>query len=230
MYYKFLLFDLDHTLLDFATAEDRALSLMLEEAGVSDIEAYKTYYVPMNAQLWKDLEQKKLTKSQLIKTRFALLFAHFGKEVDGSHFADRYQHFLSQQGQSFPGARQLLMELKARGYRIFGATNGITVIQEGRLIQSDLGDLFEQVFISEKVGTAKPDRAYYEWIASEITGFEKGAAIMIGDSLSADIQGGNNAGIDTLWYNPHSQINTSSAFPTYEAENYKQILRLLEKK
>ena len=57
--YKFLLFDLDHTLLDFDVAEDIALTQLLEEEGVEDIKAYKDYYVPMNKSLWKDLEQKK---------------------------------------------------------------------------------------------------------------------------------------------------------------------------
>ena len=59
MSYKFLLFDLDHTLLDFDAAEDVALTQLLKEEGVTDIQAYKDYYVPMNKALWKDLELKK---------------------------------------------------------------------------------------------------------------------------------------------------------------------------
>ena len=78
MTYKFLLFDLDHTLLDFDAAEDVALSHLLKEEGVEDIQAYKDYYVPMNKTLWKDLELKKITKQELVNTRFAKLFAHFG--------------------------------------------------------------------------------------------------------------------------------------------------------
>ena len=81
--YKFLLFDLDHTLLDFDAAEDVALTQLLKEEGVSDIKAYKDYYVPMNKALWKDLEQKKISKQELVNTRFSRLFAHFGQEKDG---------------------------------------------------------------------------------------------------------------------------------------------------
>lgn len=58
MIYKFLLFDLDHTLFDFDTAEDVALTQLLKEEGVDNIQAYKDYYVPMNKALWEDLEQK----------------------------------------------------------------------------------------------------------------------------------------------------------------------------
>ena len=103
LYYKFLLFDLDHTLLDFDAGEDIALTQLLEEEGVEDIQAYKNYYVPMNKLLWKDLELKKITKKELVNTRFAKLFAHFGIEKDGAYLAGRYQFFLSKQGQTFPG-------------------------------------------------------------------------------------------------------------------------------
>ena len=103
MSYKFLLFDLDHTLLDFDAAEDVALTQLLKEEGVADIQAYKDYYVPMNKALWKDLEQKKISKQELVNTRFSRLFAHFGQEKDGSFLAQRYQFYLSQQGQAFSG-------------------------------------------------------------------------------------------------------------------------------
>ena len=93
MTYKFLLFDLDHTLLDFDSAEDIALTQLLQEEGVVDIKAYKDYYVPMNKTLWKDLEQKKITKQKLVNTRFSRLFAHFGIEKDGVYLAERYQFF-----------------------------------------------------------------------------------------------------------------------------------------
>lgn len=75
--YKFLLFDLDHTLLDFDLAEDVALRLLLEEAGVADVEAYRDYYVPMNKALWQDLTLGKISKADLIATRFAKLFCPF---------------------------------------------------------------------------------------------------------------------------------------------------------
>ena len=78
--YKFLLFDLDHTLLDFYAAENVALTQLLKEEGVADIQAYKDYYIPMNKALWKDLEQKKISKQELVNTRFSRLFAHFGQE------------------------------------------------------------------------------------------------------------------------------------------------------
>ena len=229
MIYKFLLFDLDHTLLDFDTAEDVALSQLLKEEGVEDIQAYKDYYVPMNKALWKDLELKKITKAELINTRFAKLFAHFGIEKDGVYLAERYQFYLSKQGQTFPGVEDLLRKLISQGYELYAATNGITYIQTGRLKQSGISPYFKEIFISEQLHTQKPDAAFYEKIGALIPNFDKNQTLMIGDSLSADIQGGNNAGIDTIWYNPHHLENKSLAQPTYEVDSYQALLELLDK-
>ena len=229
MTYKFLLFDLDHTLLDFDAAEDVALSHLLKEEGVEDIQAYKDYYVPMNRTLWKDLELKKITKQELVNTRFAKLFAHFGIEKDGAYLAERYQFFLSKQGQIFPGVEDLLKKLIHQGFELYAATNGITYIQTGRLEQSGIAPFFKEIFISEQLHTQKPDAAFYEKIGARIPNFDKDHALMIGDSLSADIQGGNNAGIDTIWYNPHHLENKTQAHPTYEVDSYQALLEILDK-
>ena len=229
MSYIFLLFDLDHTLLDFDAAEDVALTHLLKEEGVEDIQVYKDYYVPMNKALWKDLEQKKISKQELVNTRFSRLFAHFGVEKDGAYLAERYQFFLSKQGQIFPGVEDLLKNLIHQGYELYAATNGITTIQAGRLEQSGIATFFKEIFISEQLHTQKPDAAFYEKIGARISNFDKKYALMIGDSLSADIQGGNNAGIDTIWYNPHHLENKSLAQPTYEVDSYQALLSLLDK-
>ncbi len=229
MTYKFLLFDLDHTLLDFDAAEDVALTQLLKEEGVADIQAYKDYYIPMNKTLWKDLEQKKITKQELVNTRFSRLFEHFGIEQDGTYLANRYQFYLAQQGQTFPGVEGLLKKLINQGYELYGATNGITFIQTGRLKQSGIAPFFKEIFISEQLHTQKPDAAFYEKIGARISNFDKDHALMIGDSLTADIQGGNNAGIDTIWYNPHHLGNKTQAQPTYEVDSYQALLVILDK-
>ena len=229
MAYRFLLFDLDHTLLDFESAEETALTQMLEDMNFPDVQAFKDYYKPMNQGLWKDLEQKKISKKDLINSRFAIAFAHFGRDVDGEEMALRYQDYISQQGQTFPGAEDLLAKLVERGYQIYGATNGVTAIQQGRLKQSAITPYFKEIFISEQLGTQKPEVAFYEKIGNLIPGFAKEQALMIGDSLTADIAGGNASGIDTVWYNPDRKENTSLVVPTYTVSNYQEIADLLIK-
>ena len=140
MTYTHLLFDLDHTLLDFDRAEDLALTFLLEEAGVAsqEIKVYKDHYIPMNRAMWEDLNHGLITKPELLRTRFSRLFEHFGKEVDGSFLAGRYQHFLSQQGQELPQAHAFLADVKDRGHKIYAATNGVSFIQRGRLQASSI--------------------------------------------------------------------------------------------
>ncbi len=213
--------------MDFEAAEEAALTEMLLEVGVGDVEAYKDYYKPMNQQLWRDLEAKKITKPELVKTRFALLFDHFGHQVDGEALAMLYEKHLSQQGQTYLGAHELLEDLIAAGYEIYGATNGITAIQEGRMARSSISPLFKHIFISEQSGTAKPDAAYYDWIGANIEGFNKEKALMIGDSLTADIRGGHNANIDTMWYNAKNQVNNSGLEPNYTVYDYNGIRKIL---
>lgn len=228
MAYTFLLFDLDRTLLDFESAEDTALTQMLEDMNFQNIQAFKDYYKPMNQGLWKDLEQKKITKQELVDSRFAIGFAHFGITVDGAEIALRYQDYISLQGQSFPGAEDLLARLEKAGYQLYGATNGVTAIQEGRMAHSTIAPYFKEVFISEQLQTQKPDPDFFEKVGQRIPGFRKEQTLMIGDSLSADIAGGNAAGIDTVWYNPVHLENASQVMPTYEVDSYSKILALLK--
>ena len=229
MAYTFLLFDLDRTLLDFESAEDTALTQMLEDMNFQNIQAFKDYYKPMNQGLWKDLEQKKLTKQELVDSRFAIGFAHFGITVDGAEMALRYQDYISLQGQSFPGAKEMLAELVQVGYQIYGATNRVTAIQEGRMAHSTIAPYFKEVFISEQLQTQKPDPDFFEKVGQLIPGFSKEETLMIGDSLTADIAGGHAAGIDTVWYNPDHKENTSQVVPTYEVSTYQEIADLLIK-
>ena len=229
--YKFLLFDLDHTLLDFDRAEDLALTFLLEEAGVAsqEIKVYKDHYIPMNRAMWEDLNHGLITKPELLRTRFSRLFEHFGKEVDGSFLAGRYQHFLSRQGQELPQAHAFLADVKDRGHKIYAATNGVSFIQRGRLQASSILPFFDDVFISDEVGAHKPSTDFFDKIANQVHDFHPSSALMIGDSLTADIQGGNNAGIDSVWFNPSNIVNETPAVPTYQVKSYEEILKILSK-
>ncbi|MGS7069590.1 YjjG family noncanonical pyrimidine nucleotidase [Streptococcus pyogenes] len=227
MHYNFLFFDLDHTLLDLDAAEEVALTKLLEEYQVIDIKAYKDYYKPMNQNLWKQLEGGDTSKADLVNSRFALLFAHFGVTVDGRQLAEGYQKHLKDQGQVYAGAKELLADLTAQGYNLYAATNGIATIQQGRLQASGLAPYFKAIFISEQSGSQKPKKAFYDWMTQQVSHYQPDQALMIGDSLSADVQGGINAGMDTLWYNPKHLLNNSPVHPTYEVSDYQALLNCI---
>ncbi|MGT2896691.1 YjjG family noncanonical pyrimidine nucleotidase [Streptococcus entericus] len=228
MPYTNLFFDLDHTLLDFDAAEEVALHLLLRDFNVVDLPAYHAAYQTINRQLWRDLEAGKVSKQELIDSRFARLFAHFGQAVDGRQLANIYETYLSQQGQTYPGAEALLLTLKAKGYKLYAATNGVATIQEGRLNCSGLVGYFEAVFISEQVGFPKPDRRFFEKIAEQVDGFSLSTSLMIGDNQLADIKGAREFGMDTVFYNPHHRELDDDSCPTYTVADYEELLKLLE--
>ena len=164
MIYKTLLFDLDSTLWDFHSAENYALTKLLEQQGVEDVEAYIDVYVPMNRAMWRSLEKDEITREELVETRFAKLFDHFGFEKDGKELAADYEALLGTQGQTYEGAEELLKRY-GTGYDLYAATNGITTIQKGRLSNSPIAKYFKKVFISEEVGAqnqVKP--SLNEWL------------------------------------------------------------------
>ncbi|MGT2768839.1 YjjG family noncanonical pyrimidine nucleotidase [Streptococcus ictaluri] len=228
MNYQFLLFDLDHTLLDFDAAEDQALDALLNDYGVEDIQAYKAFYKPMNQALWKALEDKQISKKELVNSRFSRLLAHFGRNEDGIVLANRYQEHLKKQGQSYIGSNDLLARLKQSGYELYAATNGIASIQKERLQVSGLMPYFKAVFVSELSGFQKPDKAFFDWFAAQIPDYDSSKTLMIGDSLTADIQGGLNAGIDTVWFNHQHLSNQTTIQAKYEISSYQELLNLLD--
>ncbi len=226
--YRFLLFDLDRTLLDFDDAENKALEQLFRQEGVRDIESFKNYYIQLNKQLWLAYEREEITKDNLVNTRFSRTFAHFDKKKNGIVLAERYQELLSKQGQVFPGTFELLDRLQEQGYDLYAITNGITAIQQGRLSVSPLGTYFKRIFISEEMGVQKPSPVFFEKVAQAIPGFCTEKALVIGDSLTSDIQGAVNAGLASLWYNPKGLPLTKEApQPTRVVKDFKGILDFL---
>ena len=177
----------------------------------------------------EDLNHGLLTNPELLRTRFSRLFEHFGKEVDGSHLAGRYQHFLSQQGQELPQDHAFLSNVKDRGHKIYAATNGVGFIQHFRLQSSSILPFFDYIFISDEVDAHEPSTDFFVKITNQVHDFHPSSAFIIGDSLTADIQGGNNAGIDSVWFNPRNLVNKTPAVPTYQVKNYEEILKILSK-
>ena len=226
MYYKYLLFDLDHTLLDFDQAETNALVTLFEHYQVSDIPTLMTNYRQINRAMWQQLEQGMIDKTTLVNTRFQQAFATIGRQEDGKVLAQDYERYLAQQGQTYEGAFELLSELQQNGYRLFAATNGIAAIQKGRLAASGLAPYFEHVFISEEVGAAKPSSVFFDKIAEAIPNYQANQAVMIGDSLTADIPGGKQAGMTTVWVNLFGKALDESVQPDYEVQNYEQLKAL----
>jgi HAD superfamily hydrolase (TIGR01549 family) len=124
-----------------------------------------------------------------------------------------------------PGAQEIVRALKPR-FHLALVTNGLADVQRPRLERSALADCFEKVFISEEVGAAKPSTAYFDAVFGAIGNPPKNEVLIIGDSLSSDMQGGLGYGIDTCWYNPDRK--TTDLPVTYQISRLLELVPILE--
>ncbi len=225
--YKFLLFDADETIFDFLRAEKTALKLAFGDCKIPFKDEYVSVYSEMNANLWRRLERKEITKSELLEMRFANFYEAMGFEGDPDEMRVAYQKRLGEQCFLLPGAFELLENLSKK-YRLYLITNGLKTTQSSRLSRSGILPFLSGVFISEEVGYEKPDRKYFEKVKEAIPGFKEEEAVIIGDSLTSDILGGNNAGIKTVWFNPKGKPNNTKAEPYWTIKKLEDIYRFLE--
>ena len=223
---EFLFLDLDDTILDFQKAEHIALQRSLEEFGVTPTEAVCARYTQINKAHWEALERKELTREQVMVGRFATLFRELGVEADAESCSERYMENLSIGHYFLPGAREAVESLSGK-YKLYLASNGTKKVQTRRLESADIGEFFQDIFISQDMGADKPSVAYFERCFARIPGFDPQKAMIVGDSLSSDIRGGINAGIRTCWVNP-AHKDPGDLKPDYEIEALSQLEALLE--
>ena len=226
MKYEFLLLDLDDTILDFHKAEYIALGKTLESFGLTPTESVRARYSQINKAHWERLERKELTREQVLVGRFGQLFAEYGITVDPESCARRYEDFLSVGHYFLPGAEEALKRLSQK-YKLYMVSNGTAKVQAGRLKSANISHYFQKIFVSQEIGANKPDIAYFARCFAQIPGFDPKRAIIVGDSLTSDIQGGKNAGIATCWVNPGHKPAT--VFPDYQIEALSQLEVLLDR-
>ena len=224
---EFLFLDLDDTILDFRGGEKTAIARTLRAFGLAPSEAVMERYHHINDWHWKQLELGKMTREQVLKGRFQVLFREMGISADSDACAKAYTENLSRCHELLPGAKDALEGPKKK-YRLYLASNGTAWVQHRRIAEAQLAPYFEQIFISQEIGFNKPNLGYFEGCFAKIPDFDPKKAMIVGDSLSSDIQGGINAGIKTCWVNPGHSPVPESLKPDYEIENLSQLEELLE--
>ena len=227
--YGHLLFDADGTLFDFAAAEKASLEALFLELGIPGSPEIKNLYSTINQELWHELEQNEISIEELKTERFYRFFSCIGANHDPRIAGTRFLDHLSTSNHMFPETIKLLTELRSRGYSLTLITNGIARVQRGRLKATKTEDFFDRIIISEEVGSQKPDNAFFQAFFSQagMDGDSRRHALVIGDSLSSDILGGINAGLDTCWYNPEGKPVDPQILPTYEISLLFELLSLL---
>jgi len=221
--YDVFLFDADGTLFDYDKAEEHALKAMFDRCGFVYSENIRQVYRDINEKAWKDYENGIVTKTELQSVRFERLFDAMGVRRDAMEFNLQYLYELGKGSYLIDGAYEICSEIVSKGKKIYIVTNGIITTQESRIKHSLIKDYVTDFFVSEFVGYQKPQIEYFDYVFSHIQKVEKDKILIIGDSLSADIAGGNNAGIDSCWYNASGAANNTEIIPTYEIKSLYDV-------
>lgn len=228
--FQWIFFDADGTLFDYEQAEANALQGTFHDMALDFSPDYAAAYQTINHQIWLDFEAGRISSTDLRVARFERLFTALALAQDPQAFSDRYLYNLSQQGGLMPGARQLV-ETLAGSFHMTIITNGLSDVQRPRLAKSTIQPYFEGVFISEEMGVSKPDPAYFAAVFTALAGHPQPptheTTLVVGDSLSSDIQGGLNAGLATCWFNPAQKPANPRIPATFTIQNLEDLYSLL---
>lgn len=223
--YDIVLLDADNTLFDFDTAERLALRQTMESQGYPFTTETEDLYLGINRTLWAAFDRGEVTQAFLVTERFRRLIETLGGDHDPVSMNQDYLLALGECSVLLSGAEDFCRTLSRAGCRLALATNGMASVQRARLKNSPLVPLLEAVFISEELGVQKPQRAFFDRAFACLDVSDRSRAIMVGDGLRSDILGGKNAGIDTIWYNPHHLPgDPSMVIPTWTAASYQEVL------
>ncbi len=223
MKYEVILFDVDDTLFDFGMTEKEALQKTFQAYGIPTPQAeYLPIYKEISGVLWRELEQGIITLPELGEQRFTRLFHALGLSIDGAAFNRDYLSNLGKEVHLTEGAVELCSQLT--DYRLVIITNGFDAVQKARIGGSPLCNSFACLVTSEEAGFQKPDKGIFDYVFTQLQITDKSKVLIVGDSLTSDIQGGINYGIDTCWFNPKRKENNLGIQPTYEIHHLIELL------
>ena len=223
--YSTIYFDLDNTILDFTASEHNAVAKLLNLHKIPCNEEIIAKYSAINQTWWERFEKGEIKKQEIFAGRFRDLLAHFSFEGDPIKMSEDYFEFLSQGSDIIDGADKVLEYVKEQGYTVCITTNGMSRTQYRRINNCAIKQYFDYIFVSEDAGHQKPEKEYFEYAMANSPEKDRSKILVIGDSMSSDILGGINFGVDTCWLNPKGKMGEYK--PTYEIANIMQICGIL---
>ena len=227
--FKVLLWDLDNTILDFNLAQDNSLKAAFERYGLGECsDETVSRFNEINNKHWQMLERNEITKDEVYRLRFEEFLGFCGKmgAVDPLEINDCFENGICNTISFLDDSFNLLCSLKD-DYALYCVTNGATEIQKKRLNDSTLINIFRKVFISDEIGYDKPKKEFFDYALANIIPCEKEEILIIGDSLTSDMKGGNNAGIKCCWYNPSGAPKPNDLRIDFEIKKLDDIKKIL---
>lgn len=231
MAYKDLFFDLDHTLWDFETNSKETIQELyatyhLAELGIVDFDGFYSTYSAHNHRLWDRYTKGFIKQEELRWKRVYLSLLDFkvANEPLAKEMSQAYLEILPNKKHLFPYTIEILEYLKQKDYKMHLITNGFESVQFKKIKNSGLQDYFIEVITSEASNSLKPQKEIFEY-ALKNANATVAESIMIGDNESADIQGGINMGMDTIFVNHIQVVPTIPA--TYTITHLKELETIL---
>ena len=224
---KVILWDIDGTLLNFEEAEKHAIRACFAQFGLGDCTDHMLAdYSATNRVYWQKLERGEMSKPDILIGRFATFFEKYGLDIScAPAFNAQYQISLGDTVCFNPNGLEVVTALQGK-VKQYAVTNGTKVAQQRKLERSGLNRLLDGVFISEDLGIEKPGIGFFQRVWEQIGQFDPYEVMIVGDSLTSDIQGGNNAGILCCWFNPKGKENATKLRIDYEIKDLTQILSI----
>ena len=223
---RHVLIDLDDTILDFHRSEAEALSAALRKVNIEPTEGIIRKYSEINDSQWKLLEKGLASREEVLVNRFAILFSELSLDLSAYEMRKSYENLLSESYHFMPGAIELLEKLHT-GYNLYLASNGTDSVQTKRIAAAGIEKYFKDIFISERLGHNKPSIEYFNKCFERMKNPPLSECIIVGDSLSSDIQGGINAGIMTCRYNPRNLPANGKIRADFEISDLSELPALL---
>ena len=221
--YTTLLFDADNTLMDFYAAEEAGIRNTCFSFGIDCPEETGRLYSAINDSFWKRFEKGEIKREDIKVGRFEEFLNAIVSDIDPEKMATRYIEELAAGKMLLNGALPLCQKLSQK-YNMYIVTNGSSYVQKKRFFGSGLEPYFKKIFISEDMGAKKPDKAYFDKVLAEVSEKDRSKICIIGDSMSSDILGGINAGIDTCFFNRNGAEKLYE--PTYEVTSFEEMEKL----
>jgi len=199
--YRWALFDADHTLFDFDKASEEALSEVLAEHGSGWEDGMYAEYKRINVQCWLEHEQGLINRDTLVYERFKRYFEFRQLDLDPVATQKEYLRRLGTKPYLMPGAEAIMDQLQGK-VKLGYITNGMTEVQRPRMEKIGWHKRFDAIVIAGEIGHSKPHFGYFDYVHQLIGKPGHHEVLVIGDSLTADIEGALSFGYHTCWYNP----------------------------
>lgn len=221
--YKYVLIDLDDTLLDFKRAELYAFNQLLNYFKINSSINYFELYKQVNQKLWADFELGLVAKEKLAIQRFEQTFKDL--RLDYELMNEIFLAFIAEASFPIEGAYDLLSHLKSR-YKVYIISNGIKNLQLQRLNHSRIMEFVDGYVFSEETIKPKPDKSYFDYFLKKYNlKFIPEEFIIIGDSETSDLQAAINLEVDSIWYNPN--LRKTSLKYSHEVKELTKIKEII---